>query len=158
MADSVWKLSGDSTINSLDMSNGTVDFHSIQSPQFKTKLEGVTLNIGQLSGNGTFLMNTDIASYTGDKLNITGNANGNFVLNIKNTGQEPVSPGNPLPVVYTGGGDAVFTVNGGKVDAGVWEYYLSKDNTNWYLKSDTTQPGNPEQVYPILSTAHHKVD
>ncbi|MGJ3664288.1 pertactin-like passenger domain-containing protein, partial [Shigella boydii] len=72
MADSVWKLSGDSTINSLDMSNGTVDFHSIQSPQFKTKLEGVTLNIGQLSGNGTFLMNTDIASYTGDKLNITG--------------------------------------------------------------------------------------
>ncbi|HAX8892329.1 TPA: autotransporter outer membrane beta-barrel domain-containing protein [Escherichia coli] len=154
VADSVWKLSGDSTINSLDMSNGTVDFHSIQSPQFKTKLEGVTLNIGQLSGNGTFLMNTDIASYTGDKLNITGNANGNFVLNIKNTGQEPVSPGNPLPVVYTGGGDAVFTVNGGKVDAGVWEYYLSKDNTNWYLKSDTTQPGNPEPGIPNPPVRH----
>ncbi|MFP1590572.1 pertactin-like passenger domain-containing protein [Escherichia coli] len=33
-------------------------------------------------------MNTDIASYTGDKLNITGDANGNFVLNIKNTGQD----------------------------------------------------------------------
>ncbi|GDK60590.1 autotransporter outer membrane beta-barrel domain-containing protein [Escherichia coli] len=154
VADSVWKLSGDSTINSLDMSNGTVDFHSIQSPQFKTKLEGVTLNIGQLSGNGTFLMNTDIASYTGDKLNITGDANGNFVLNIKNTGQEPVSPGNPLPVVYTGGGDAVFTVNGGKVDAGVWEYYLSKDNTNWYLKSDTTQPGNPEPGIPNPPVRH----
>ncbi|MFO6428043.1 pertactin-like passenger domain-containing protein [Escherichia coli] len=91
----------------------------MQSPQFKTKLEGVTLNIGQLSGNGTFLMNTDTASYTGDKLNITGDANGNFVLNIKKIRQEPVSPGNPLPVVYTGGGDAVFTVNGGKVDAGV---------------------------------------
>ncbi|MGD2899317.1 autotransporter outer membrane beta-barrel domain-containing protein, partial [Escherichia coli] len=154
VADSVWKLSGDSTINSLDMSNGTVDFHSIQSPQFKTKLEGVTLNIGQLSGNGTFLMNTDIASYTGDKLNITGDANGNFVLNIKNTGQEPVSPGTPLPVVYTGGGDAVFTVNGGKVDAGVWEYYLSKDNTNWYLKSDTTQPGNPEPGIPNPPVRH----
>ncbi|HBI8697603.1 TPA: autotransporter outer membrane beta-barrel domain-containing protein, partial [Escherichia coli] len=154
VADSVWKLSGDSTINSLDMSNGTVDFHSIQSPQFKTKLEGVTLNIGQLSGNGTFLMNTDIASYTGDKLNITGDANGNFVLNIKNTGQEPVSPGNPLPVVYTGGGDAVFTVNGGKVDAGVWEYYLSKDNTNWYLKSDTTQPDNPEPGIPNPPVRH----
>ena len=154
VADSVWKLSGDSTINSLDMSNGTVDFHSIQSPTFKTKLEGVTLNIGQLSGNGTFLMNTDIASYTGDKLNITGDANGNFVLNIKNTGQEPVSPGNPLPVVYTGGGDAVFTVNGGKVDAGVWEYYLSKDNTNWYLKSDTTQPGNPEPGIPNPPVRH----
>ncbi|WP_310936266.1 autotransporter outer membrane beta-barrel domain-containing protein [Escherichia coli] len=154
VADSVWKLSGDSTINSLDMSNGTVDFHSIQSPTFKTKLEGVTLNIGQLSGNGTFLMNTDIASYTGDKLNITGDANGNFVLNIKNTGQEPVSPGNPLPVVYTDGGDAVFTVNGGKVDAGVWEYYLSKDNTNWYLKSDTTQPGNPEPGIPNPPVRH----
>ncbi|HDV1876348.1 TPA: autotransporter outer membrane beta-barrel domain-containing protein, partial [Escherichia coli] len=72
----------------------------------------------------------------------------------KNTGQEPVSPGNPLPVVYTGGGDAVFTVNGGKVDAGVWEYYLSKDNTNWYLKSDTTQPGNPEPGIPNPPVRH----
>lgn len=63
-------------------------------------------------------MNTDIASHTGDMLNVTGNATGNFVLDIKNTGREPVSAGAPLQVVHTGGGDAGFTLNGGKVDAG----------------------------------------
>ncbi|MGE9527577.1 pertactin-like passenger domain-containing protein, partial [Escherichia coli] len=84
--------------------------------------QAVSLTLGSLSGSGTFRMNTDIASHTGDMLNVAGNASGNFVLDIKNTGLEPVSAGAPLQVVQTGGGDAAFTLKGGKVDAGTWEY------------------------------------
>jgi outer membrane autotransporter protein len=144
---SVWHLDGDSTVGALTLDNGTVDFRPSATTRLTPVFQAVSLALGSLSGNGTFRMNTDIASYTGDMLKVTGNASGNFVLDIKNTGREPVSAGAPLQVVQTGGGDAAFTLKGGKVDAGTWEYGLNKENTNWYLKANTpppvTQPSTP---------------
>lgn len=149
---SVWHLDGDSTVGALTLDNGTVDFRPSTTTRLTPAFQAVSLSLGSLSGSGTFRMNTDIASHTGDMLNVTGNASGNFVLDIKNTGREPVSAGAPLQVVQTGGGDAAFTLNGGKVDAGTWEYGLSKENTNWYLKADTpppvTPPTNPDAGNP----------
>ncbi|MBB7505616.1 autotransporter outer membrane beta-barrel domain-containing protein, partial [Escherichia coli] len=138
---SVWHLDGDSTVGALTLDNGTVDFRPSTTTRMTPAFQAVSLALGSLSGNGTFRMNTDIASHTGDMLNVAGNASGNFVLDIKNTGLEPVSAGAPLQVVQTGGGDAAFTLKGGKVDAGTWEYYLNKENTDWYLKADSSQPG-----------------
>ncbi|WP_370608751.1 autotransporter outer membrane beta-barrel domain-containing protein [Citrobacter portucalensis] len=149
---SVWHLDGDSTVGALTLDNGTVDFRPSATTRLTPAFQPVSLALGSLSGSGTFRMNTDIASHTGDMLNVTGNASGNFVLDIKNTGLEPVSAGAPLQVVQTGGGDAAFTLKGGKVDAGTWEYGLSKENTNWYLKADTpppvTPPTNPDAGNP----------
>lgn len=149
---SVWHLDGDSTVGALTLDNGTVDFRPPTTTRMTPAFQAVSLTLGSLSGSGMFRMNTDIASYTGDMLNVAGNASGNFVLDIKNTGREPVSAGAPLQVVQTGGGDAAFTLNGGKVDAGTWEYGLSKENTNWYLKADTpppvTPPTNPDAGNP----------
>ena len=158
---SVWHLDGDSTVGALTLDNGTVDFRPSTTTRLTPAFQAVSLSLGSLSGSGTFRMNTDIASHTGDMLNVVGNASGNFVLDIKNTGREPVSAGAPLQVVQTGGGDAAFTLKGGKVDAGTWEYSLSKENTNWYLKTDTPPPvtppttpdaGNPDAGVP--SPAH----
>ncbi|WP_096839436.1 autotransporter adhesin/invasin glycoprotein TibA [Escherichia coli] len=144
---SVWHLDGDSTVGALTLDNGTVDFRPSATTRLTPAFQAVSLALGSLSGSGTFRMNTDIASHTGDMLNVAGNASGNFVLDIKNTGLEPVSAGAPLQVVQTGGGDAAFTLKGGKVDAGTWEYGLSKENTNWYLKVDTP-PTNPDAGNP----------
>lgn len=153
---SVWHLDGDSTVGALTLDNGTVDFRPSTTTRLTPAFQAVSLALGSLSGNGTFRMNTDIASHTGDMLKVTGNASGNFVLDIKNTGREPVSAGAPLQVVQTGGGDAAFTLKGGKVDAGTWEYSLSKENTNWYLKTDTpppvTPPTNPDAGNPDVGT------
>ncbi|RZZ05535.1 autotransporter outer membrane beta-barrel domain-containing protein [Escherichia coli] len=153
---SVWHPDGDSTVGALTLDNGTVDFHPLTTTRLTPVFRAVSLTAGSLSGNGRFLMNTDIASHTGDILNVTGNASGNFVLDIKNTGREPVSAGTPLQVVHTGSGDAAFTLNGGKVDAGTWEYYLSKENTDWYLKADASQPGtdNPGANNPEPPVRH----
>lgn len=159
---SVWHLDGDSTVGALTLDNGTVDFRPSATTRLTPAFQAVSLSLGSLSGSGTFRMNTDIAAHTGDMLNVAGNASGNFVLDIKNTGLEPVSAGAPLQVVQTGGGDATFTLNGGKVDAGTWEYGLSKENTNWYLKADTPPPvtpptnpdaGNPDTVYRTTKSA-----
>lgn len=153
---SIWHLDGDSNVNSLTMDNGTVDFRPSVTTRLTPVFRAVSLALDTLSGNGIFRMNTDIASHTGDMLKVIGNATGNFVLDIKNTGREPVSAGAPLQVVQTGGGDAAFTLNGGKVDAGTWEYYLNKENTDWYLKADTpppvTQPSNPDASNPGTSS------
>ena len=154
---SVWHLDGDSTVGALTLDNGTVDFRPSTTTRLTPAFQAVSLALGSLSGSGMFRMNTDIASHTGDMLKVAGNASGNFVLDIKNTGREPVSAGAPLQVVQTGGGDAMFTLNGGKVDAGTWEYGLSKENTNWYLKADTpppvTPPTNPDAGKPDSGTS-----
>ncbi|EFM2163618.1 autotransporter outer membrane beta-barrel domain-containing protein [Escherichia coli] len=158
---SVWHLDSDSTVGALTLDNGTVDFRPSATTRLTPAFQAVSLALGSLSGSGTFRMNTDIASHTGDMLNVAGNASGNFVLDIKNTGLEPVSAGAPLQVVQTGGGDAAFTLKGGKVDAGTWEYGLSKENTNWYLKVDTppTNPdaGNPDAGNPGTGTSSSPV-
>lgn len=158
---SVWHLDGDSTVGALTLDNGTVDFRPSTTTRLTPAFQAVSLTLGSLSGSGMFRMNTDIASHTGDMLNVTGNASGNFVLDIKNTGREPVSAGAPLQVVQTGGGDAMFTLNGGKIDAGTWEYGLSKENTNWYLKADTpppvTPPTNPDAGKPDSGTSSSPV-
>ncbi|MBJ9144236.1 autotransporter outer membrane beta-barrel domain-containing protein, partial [Citrobacter braakii] len=149
---SVWHLDGDSTVGALTLDNGTVDFRPSTTTRLTPAFQAVSLTLGSLSGSGMFRMNTDIASHTGDMLKVAGNASGNFVLDIKNTGREPVSAGAPLQVVQTGGGDAAFTLNGGKVDAGTWEYGLSKENSNWYLRADmpppVTPPVNPDAGNP----------
>ncbi|WP_326465066.1 autotransporter outer membrane beta-barrel domain-containing protein [Escherichia coli] len=153
---SVWHLGGDSTVGALTLDNGTVDFRPSATTRLTQAFRPVSLVSESLSGNGTFRMNTDIASHTGDMLNVTGNASGNFVLDIRNTGLEPVSAGTPLQVVHTGSGDAAFSLNGGKVDAGTWEYYLNKENTDWYLKADSSQPGtdNPGTDNPVPPVLH----
>ncbi|SQM53682.1 Adhesin/invasin tibA precursor (Glycoprotein tibA) [Escherichia coli] len=145
---SVWHLESDSTVSTLTMDNGTVDFLPSPTTSLKPDFQAVSLSLGSLSGSGTFRMNTDIASHTGDMLKVAGNASGNFLLDIQNTGREPVSAGIPLRVVQTGGGNAGFTLKGGKVDYGTWEYYLNKENTDWYLQANSGQQGteNPEQV------------
>ncbi|MBB7735347.1 autotransporter adhesin/invasin glycoprotein TibA [Escherichia coli] len=158
---SVWHLDGDSTVGALTLDNGTVDFRPSTTTRMTPAFQAVSLTLGSLSGSGMFRMNTDIASHTGDMLNVTGNASGNFVLDIKNTGREPISAGAPLQVVQTGGGDAAFTLKGGKVDAGTWEYGLSKENTHWYLKADTpppvTPPTNPDAGKPDAGTSSSSV-
>lgn len=149
----VWRLTGDSAVGALTLNAGTVDFHDGLSTRPTPVAQAVTLTARTLSGTGTFLMNTDIAAWSGDLLNVTGNASGLFSLGIKNTGQEPVSTGEPLRVVHTGGGDALFTLNGGKVDAGAWEYYLSRENTDWFLSPDIppeVKPDTPPDMKPAV--------
>ncbi|WP_410706126.1 autotransporter outer membrane beta-barrel domain-containing protein [Citrobacter amalonaticus] len=150
---SVWRLTGDSAVGALTLNAGTVDFHGSLTTRLTPVAQAVTLTARTLSGTGTFLMNTDIAAWSGDLLNVTGNASGHFNLGIKNTGQEPASPGEPLRVVHTGGGDALFTLNGGKVDAGAWEYYLSRENTDWFLSPDIppeVKPDTPPDMKPAV--------
>ncbi len=121
-----WTLTGDAEVKSLSMDGGSVTLGSAE--QF------YTLSLGELSGSGMFNMHVNLQDNMGDRLDINGQAHGNFLLNVQNTGLEPNSPEiTPLHVVHTEGGDALFEVVGGSVDLGVYSYQLEKQGDDWFI-------------------------
>ncbi|MGY2224258.1 autotransporter outer membrane beta-barrel domain-containing protein [Pseudomonas gingeri] len=121
-----WTMVGDAEVKSLSMGGGSVTLGSAE--QF------YTLSLGELSGTGMFNMHVNLLDNTGDLLDINGEAHGDFLLNIQNTGLEPNSPEiTPLHVVHTEGGNAVFDVVGGSVDIGVYSYQLEKQGDDWFI-------------------------
>ncbi|MGF6779446.1 autotransporter outer membrane beta-barrel domain-containing protein [Paraburkholderia sp. GAS334] len=132
-----WNLTQSNTIRSLNLNGGTVVLDN-----------GVdkTLTIaGNLSGQGTFAIHTDLGAVHGDLIDVQGTASGEHQLQVRNTGREPDAPGGKLKVVQTAGGPATFSLQGDKVDAGVYEYRLAQQGSDWYLQNTPgATPVNPD--------------
>ncbi|WP_231651663.1 autotransporter outer membrane beta-barrel domain-containing protein [Pseudomonas californiensis] len=123
-----WQMQGDGAIQSLAMDGGHVGFDS----------EGFyTLSTNGLSGRGTFDMRVDLDNGVGDLLKVNGQADGEFGLRVRNTGVEVVSADmQPLKVVHTEGGDAQFSLIGGRVDLGAYSYLLEQQCNDWFIVGD----------------------
>lgn len=120
-----WRLVSDSRLRSLKMAAGNIVFSG---PEFNV------LSLKELSGHGAFSMRTDLEKNKGDLLEINGNAEGNHLLAIKNTGSETGSPDiTPLRIVHTEGGDAQFNLLGDRVDLGAYSYLLEKQGNDWFI-------------------------
>lgn len=148
---SVWNMVGNNTVNSLTMNDGVVKFGASN--------EFYQLNVGNLSGNGTFVMDADYATNQHDLLNVTGSATGSHTLLIAGAGVDPVSP-EPLTFVHTAGGDATFALAGGRpVDVGTYSYELASranasGGSDWFLDpgTKTISPGTAS-VLALFNTA-----
>src|SRR5262249_39750582 len=128
---------------------GTVQFNAI----------GANLTIpGNLTGAGTFVMDTNVAAGIGDHITVLGTSAGNHVLRILNAGGSPADPRQTLEVVATPDGAAQFSVPGGTVDVGIYAYALLTGDgsagrpvpTNWYLVNLQTAS---ETARAIINTA-----
>ena len=124
-----------------------------------TSYRFTTFNIlGNLSGNGNFTLNTDLANQQSDKIVVTGSDSGSFGLNINDSGNEPNAANGKVTLVETVTGTAQFALLGKDyVDAGAYRYRLNQEGNNWVLSnkanesSKTTQPEKPvEQPKPIV--------
>ncbi|MDD0977143.1 autotransporter outer membrane beta-barrel domain-containing protein [Pseudomonas fontis] len=135
---SQWLLSDSSSVNSLS-NFGTLAF--APTTGFKQLLVQ-----GDLSGDGRFLMNTDLASGLGDLLVIQGQTLGNSTLLVADTGYEPAAAEGRLMLVDGNGGPGGFTLLGGSVDAGAFRYVLAQDGDDWVLinKASAPEPETPE--------------
>lgn len=133
---SVWQMTGNSSIQSLNLQDGRVNFDHADG-LFKT------LTTDKLAGTGGFQMNTNLATLEGDLLVVTaaGGATGNHTLFIEDSGLSPKNADDVLRVVDTNGGDAKFGLYGGHVDAGAFRYTLGKDGDDWFLSN--TGSANP---------------
>ncbi|WP_263272259.1 autotransporter outer membrane beta-barrel domain-containing protein [Pseudomonas phytophila] len=120
-----WTLADSNEVNSLAMRGGRVSFG-----------EGAykTLTLGDLSGRGTFDMRVNLDERQGDLLRVEGRASGNHGLRVKNTGVEVVDPDmQRLLLVDTDGGDAQFSLLGGRADLGVYSYELEQQGDDWFI-------------------------
>lgn len=125
-----WILTQDSVQKEIVMNGGGVSFGDAGAG-FKT------LEIENLSGSGEFYMNTDITAGQGDYLNVTSRAEGNFLLNVANTGVEPTKTDEgQLKLVHIADGTASFNLKNRFVDIGVWQYELKKQGNDWYLSPE----------------------
>ncbi|UVL01340.1 autotransporter outer membrane beta-barrel domain-containing protein [Pseudomonas sp. B21-048] len=123
-----WVMTGNSTVQRLALNNGVV--------RMGTNEQFQQLNVGDLSGNGTFVMGTDLGNGNTDFLNVTGNASGQHQLQISATGTTPVTA-EPVKVGNIAAGDASFSLgNRGTVDAGTHVYRLAKEGQGLYLNPD----------------------
>ncbi|WP_239007490.1 autotransporter outer membrane beta-barrel domain-containing protein [Pseudomonas granadensis] len=123
-----WVMTGDSTVQRLALDNGVV--------RMGTNEQFQQLNIGALSGRGTFVMGTDLGNGSTDFLNVTGNASGQHQLQIAATGTTPVTA-EAVKIGNIAAGDASFSLGGREtVDAGAFVYRLKQDGQGLFLNPD----------------------
>ncbi|AJJ08976.1 outer membrane autotransporter barrel domain protein [Yersinia pseudotuberculosis] len=108
------RLSAPFTFKRINMSGGTLDLRNVKNPQ---------LRMDSLAGNGTFKLGSMLQQDASAPVNVTGNADGDFILQIDGSGIDPTN----LNVVSTGGGDARFTLTDGPIGLGNRVYNLVKD-------------------------------
>ncbi|ELI8168127.1 TPA: autotransporter outer membrane beta-barrel domain-containing protein [Yersinia enterocolitica] len=130
------------TVDELILNGGEVAFQSGTGSQY------TSLNIGTLSGAGSFLFNTSIAEGKGNFVTIA-NASGSHKVMVNDSGAEITAPGETtLDLIHDLSGQAQFSLasfsgaNITEIDGGTYVYGLKKwDNSTraggnlWYLGS-----------------------
>lgn len=150
---STWTLTGNDTIAALAMDGGRVNFGASSAPATFYQL-----NVGTLSGTGTFGIKGNFASGDRDFMNVSGTSSGTFSLAVAASGLDAASP-LPLTLVHTASGTAQFVLDGGRVDLGTWSYDLAQKagaggGTDWYLDPTTrTISPSARSVLALFNTA-----
>jgi outer membrane autotransporter protein len=123
---SLYEMTSSSDIRTLSMAGGMMKFAPAEAGEHHT------LTLGSLEGNGHFMMNIDTENGSSDLLDVTGHAEGSHTLHLAASGREAENT-DPLTLVRTGGGDAEFALNGGRVDMGAWQQELVRNGNQWEL-------------------------
>ncbi|MBC3209345.1 autotransporter outer membrane beta-barrel domain-containing protein [Pseudomonas sp. SWRI111] len=141
-----WDMTGHSQIGQLNLDQGQV--------RFSAPSHSVLAIDGDLTGNGTFMMNTDLASEQGDLITVGGSIEGAHTLVVKDSGQEPAAANGKLMLVDGNGGAGRFSLYGGHVDAGAFRYTLEQRADDWYLVNAAgIAPVNPVAPAPAQLSA-----
>ncbi len=111
-------------LNDVVMTGGTVDMSNAKNAQ---------LTMASLNGTGNFNLGSVMQSDSVAPLNVSGDANGDFIIAMNSSGQAPTN----LNVVNTNGGDARFALANGPIALGNYMTNLAKDaNGNFVLTAD----------------------
>lgn len=141
--ESRWNVTGHSELDNLTLNNGVVDFAGAPLTD-----ENSTLRVGNLSGNGEFILRTDIVgegdgvNNSGDRLVVTGTSSGNHSLTILNRGSMDTTGNEILTVVETTDAKARgtgFTATS-LTELGGYLYDVRQNGNNWELFAAGSQP------------------
>ena len=142
MSTSQWSFNKSSALNNLDASNSEITF--APTSEYKT----LTIK-DNLTGSGTFNLNTNIAENKNDKIVVKGTAEGNHKIGVTNQGAN-VADGK-VTLVETNGGNAAFSLTNpnNRVDLGAYQYFLTKEGNNWVLANSKNEVTPTPPVAPV---------
>lgn len=156
LENATWTMPSDTTLQNLTLNNSTVTLNSAYSASpnntprrrrrsletettptsAEHRFNTLTVN-GKLSGQGTFQFTSSLFGYKSDKLKLSNDAEGDYILSVRNTGKEPETleqltlveskDNQPLSDKLT------FTLENDHVDAGALRYVLVKNNGEFRL-------------------------
>ena len=144
MSTSQWSFNKSSALNNLDASNSEITF--APTSEYKT----LTIK-DNLTGSGTFNLNTNIAENKSDKIVVKGTAEGNHKIGVTNQGAN-IADGK-VTLVETNGGNAAFSLTNpnNRVDLGAYQYFLTKEGNNWVLANSKKAVTPTSPVAPPTS-------
>ncbi|KQM52364.1 hypothetical protein ASE80_25895 [Pseudomonas sp. Leaf15] len=131
-------LTGDSQARSLNMDRGTV---TLGAPG-----EFYRLKLDSLSGEGRFVGSVNFDEGKASFIDVANEATGNHTLALSASGSEPVK----TQVVHTGGGDAVFALEGGPVELGAYGYNVKRIGDDWFLDTENRVVSRSARVVTAL--------
>lgn len=144
-AASVWGVTADSTLTTLNLDGSTVDFRT--SPAF-IKITAEDLNPSASGTGGILLMKADIPTETADLLKITNTTNGTHIIDINNDTSARTNGTEITLLVQTADHGGSFSLTH-DVEAGAWLYGLRQNTTSygsgagWELYAvDISEPGS----------------
>ncbi|WP_112081028.1 S6 family peptidase [Haemophilus influenzae] len=138
---SQWYLTGDSNVNQLNLDKGHIHLNAQNDANKVTTYN--TLNISNLSGNGSFYYLTDLSKKQGDKVVVTQSATGNFTLQVADKTGEPTK--NELTLFDASNAtrnNLEVTLANGSVDRGAWKYKLRNVNGRYDLYNPEVEKRN----------------
>ena len=138
-----WDLVDNSEVTDLHLNNSAVSLTNTNAPY-------ATLTItGNLTGSGTFNLNTNIAENKSDKIVVKGTAEGNHKIGVTNQGANVAN--GKVTLVETNGGNAAFSLTNpnNRVDLGAYQYFLTKEGNNWVLANSKNAVTPTPPVAPV---------
>ncbi|MDL2299035.1 autotransporter outer membrane beta-barrel domain-containing protein [Synergistaceae bacterium OttesenSCG-928-D05] len=142
-----WSVTGNSN------TNGALNLGTGNTVDYSASALGTVVTVDSLSGNGNFLMKTDIAAQTADKLVVTGTSDGSHNIAVANQGSAVVTGNERVTLVETADDGADFDLLN-HVELGAYRYVLGSlegdaGGQEWFLYAD--RGSNPAVDTPVLS-------
>ncbi|HHF6556676.1 TPA: adhesion and penetration autotransporter Hap [Haemophilus influenzae] len=156
LENATWTMPSDTTLQNLTLNNSTITLNSAYSASSNNaprrrrrsletettptsaehRFNTLTVN-GKLSGQGTFQFTSSLFGYKSDKLKLSNDAEGDYILSVRNTGKEPETL-EQLTLVESKDNQPLsdklkFTLENDHVDAGALRYKLVKNNGEFRL-------------------------
>ena len=149
MSNSQWSFNKSSILNNLDASNSEITF--APASEYKT----LTIK-DNLTGSGTFNLNTNIAENKSDRIIVKGTAEGNHKIGVTNQGANVAN--GKVTLVETNGGNAAFSLTNpnNRVDLGAYQYFLTKEGNNWVLAHSKNAVTPTSPAVPVTPVTPNK--
>ena len=138
---SKWHLTGDSSVNQLNLDKGHIHLNAQNDANKVTTYN--TLTVNNLSGNGHFYYLTDLTDKKGDKVVVKNSASGDFKLNVKSKTGEPTKNELTLFDASNATRDHLnVSLVGNTVDLGAWKYTLKETDGRYDLYNPEVEKRN----------------